>query len=853
VLVERGRELSVLTGLLDDVAASGGKVVLIRGEAGIGKSALVRALAASRGENVDVIVGWCDDLSIPEPLGPVWDLARAAPELAGPLQAGDRMGLMAAVLALLSRPDRLTLLVLEDTHWADDATLDVVKYVGRRIERTNALLLLTYRDGEVDGDHPLRQVIADLSPRSVRRVHLGPLSRPSIAALVDTEVFDVDEVLRLTAGNPLFVTELLDAGPDTVPASIQESVLARASKVSVGGRELLEVVAIVPGGIDHATLAAVVDCSPNLLAECSRQGLLDVAADHVAFRHELARQAVESALDPAVHVRLNQLVLDALAPTAHPSRLVHHAAQAGDVASIVAFAPAAARQALDVGSLREALAHFRVLQPHLDRLAEPERAAIVQDWARSEFLLDSDSSIDILEQAIALHRGTGDNVGLARALTLAVRVNEVNGRPAAADACADEALKILEALPPGHALAAALSQRGWLAAMRWDHDVALEFAERAFDVARDSGDELSAIQSLIIRGFVRYGRGQSDGAALLEQARARAEAANYRFEEARAIIQLNGAALLRAQLDIAEDAARRAMATAARSEIRVLEAFARIQLAEVLVAKGDWETAEDLASDGLDSHAHSRVFAGWVLGRIQIRKGRRLAARTVAHTWTDAEASGELQNLLPAAGLVAEHMWLTDDGGVVSPGRLVEVLHLARSPATAWARGDLAWWLRQHGVIDSLPADVLAPYLLADAGDARGAAAEWARLGLPYERAMALASGDPTDRLEALEALETLGASAVAAKVRQQLRADGIAVPRGRSGATRRHAVGLTARQAEVLELLVEGHSNAEIADQLFVSARTVEHHVAAVLAKLDVTSRRQAVVRARQLGITNT
>jgi DNA-binding CsgD family transcriptional regulator len=520
------------------------------------------------------------------------------------------------------------------------------------------------------------------------------------------------------------------------------------------------------------------------------------------------------------------------------------------VTSIVRWAPIAARDALDNGSLREALAHYRILEPHLALLDDQDRAAIVQDWARSEFYLDNDSSIDILEQSIELHRAIGDDVALARTLTFAVRVNEVNGRPDAADASADEALKILDSQPPGAALAAALAQCGWLAGMRWDHDIALGFANRASAIASDAGDELAMIQSLIICGFVRYSRGDPGGAVLLEQARGRAHAGRYWFEEARALIQLNAAALLCVRLDVAADAARRAMATAARYELRVLEAFAKVQLAEVLLATGDWLEAEDLAGEGLDSNAHLRVFAGWVLGRLHTRRGRRHAAQSVRQTWAQARASAELPHLLATAGLAAEHLWLTGGDSVVAPRHLVEILHTTTEPTTAWARGDLAWWLWQAGHIGNLPDDVLSPYRAAAAGSARAAADEWARLGLPYERAIALSTGDRFDRVEALEALETLGASAVAAKLRQRLRADGIAVPRGRSRATRSHTAGLTARQAEVLELLAGGSANADIADQLFVSLRTVENHVAAVLAKLDVGTRREAVVRARKQGL---
>jgi predicted ATPase len=142
--------------LLVDAKASGGKVVLLRGEAGIGKSALVREFVGGHADEAHIYFGSCDDLLTPQPLGPFWDMAREQPSLAEPLENGDRPGVLAAVLDLLSSSLRPSIVVIEDTHWADEATLDAIRYLGRRIATTKGLLLLTYRDGEVDYDHPLR-------------------------------------------------------------------------------------------------------------------------------------------------------------------------------------------------------------------------------------------------------------------------------------------------------------------------------------------------------------------------------------------------------------------------------------------------------------------------------------------------------------------------------------------------------------------------------------------------------------------------------------------------------------------------------------------------------------------------
>jgi hypothetical protein len=232
VILEREEQLATLNLLLDDAASSGGRVVLVRGEAGIGKSALVGSFLDDSRERAHTLLGACDDLITPQPFGPIWDIARQDASLVDPLATGDRRAIMEATLDLLSRSLRPTVLVFEDTQWADEATLDLIKFLGRRIARTNGLLILTYRDVEVDTDHALRQVVGDLPLANLMRMPLSHLSGEAVASMIKDDSFDVDEVIALTGGNPLFVTEVLVSGTDAVPSSIKDAVLARASKLS---------------------------------------------------------------------------------------------------------------------------------------------------------------------------------------------------------------------------------------------------------------------------------------------------------------------------------------------------------------------------------------------------------------------------------------------------------------------------------------------------------------------------------------------------------------------------------------------------------------------------------------------
>lgn len=825
-------------------------MVLVRGEAGVGKSALVREFIDAHADDAHIYFGSCDDLLTPEPLGPLRDIARDDPRLVAPLADGDRSAVLATSLDLLTGSLRPNIMVFEDTQWADEATLDVIKYLGRRISRANGLLLLTYRDGEVDYDHPLRLVIGELAPENIKRIRLHGLSADAVSDLVGDADLDVGKILALTDGNPLFVTEVLRSGVESVPSSVQDSVLARAAKLSPSARQVLDLVSIVPGEAARPLIDTILGPSEEHVTECARQGLLRVETDTVSFHHELTRHAVETALSPADRRRLNAEVLAETREQGDLAQLVHHAVGANDVDAIIEYAPKAARAAMAIQSHREAATQFRVLEPYLDRIAESDRADIVYDWARIEFYVDNTQSNAILNKAIALYRSSGNELGLARALIFAVRTNELSGHPQAADESAAEAMTILESYPPSQGVALAVSNLAWLSLMRGTAGC-VEMADRAIDLARAGGDELALIHALNSKGYVEYMQGDPTGLQLLEEARERAARAGNQFEEIRALINMMAAAAGRRELDLAVDSARRAHDTAVQHEYWGFQAYANIEYSTTLLWKGEWARAEDLATQALGSLPQTNLHALQVLGSLQSRQGRPEAGTTLERAWSRAERTTEMEHMLPVAAAHVEYLWLRGEKDEDRITRFRKLLGDAlRSDFHTWDIGDLAFWLWEVDEITEAPKGIPKPYRLVIEGKPAEAAAIWNKKGFPYERALALMHGGDQSRLEALEVFETLGADAVAAKLRKALRDDGVAVPRGKSRHTRGHPADLTARQAEVLELLGEGLSNIEIADRLFVSPRTVENHVSAVLTKLDSSTRMEAVSRAREEGV---
>jgi DNA-binding CsgD family transcriptional regulator len=849
MLLERDREIAQLNGLLDGVADTGSRLVLVRGEAGIGKSALIDAFIAGVDERAHVLTGSCDDLLTPQTFGPLWDIARDETVLLGPLESDYRRGVMEALLDLMTRALRPTVLTLEDTQWADEATLDTIRFLGRRIGDLHGLIVLTYRDSDVDPDHPLRQILGEMPADSIARLRLEPLSADSIAELVGDDL-DVTEILAVTGGNPLFVSEVAAHGLDGIPESIQDAVLARAARLSRDAREVLDVVAVSPGGLEVPVVEKLLGHADEALSEAERSGLVRVSENTVGFVHELQRRAVEAALGGSDRRRLNNHVLFELADTASSARLAHHAREAGDADAIVMHGLAAARAALDLESHNEAVSHFRSLEPHLDRIPEGDRARFFEDWARSEFLADKPVSVDLLDRAIELRRQNEDPVALARTLVFSVRLNEINGRPETAQANADEAVDLLKDGDPGPDLAFAMGQQAWLRLMRHEDPEAVEeLARSAMELAESVDDDRSYVYALNSLGFIKAVSGDPDGFTMLEECRSRAADAGLRFEEVRASINLAGAAQEQCDVERMARWAMEAREAGARYEVTPLEAFAGAILAQAHLWAGRWAEAEDEVEQIAGSHTHVELHVAGQLGIMLARKGGDDAAEHISQAWKWALKSSEPQNLVPAATVAAELLWLTGQGPATTDD-LLEILDVGLRSRMSWLAGMLAGWLWRLGALDVMPVGVAEPYHLLAHGDATAAAAIWRAKGIPYEEALALMHGTNDDRLSALRILESLGATAVAARVRAQLKAAGVQVGRGKAKATRENVAGLTARQAEVLDLLAEDLSNPDIADRLFLSPRTVENHVAAVLLKLGAANRTEAVELARERGL---
>jgi DNA-binding CsgD family transcriptional regulator/tetratricopeptide (TPR) repeat protein len=850
-LLERKKSLAELTDWLRRAIEGAGCIALLGAEAGMGKTALIQAFAKAQ-VGARVLWGGCDALFAPRPLGPLYDIARQTQgELLAAINSdANREVIFAAALGELERTQ--TLLVFEDMHWADEATLDLLKYLGRRIQRVHAMLAVSYRDDEVGPRHPLRFVIGDL-PRSVtHRMSLLPLSEPSVAQLARRAGQPSAGLHRITGGNPFFVTEALASLADTVPVSVRDAVLARAMRLTPDARKIAELACVVPGRTESWLLEQTVPFDEPAIEGCLSIGMVRSDDGALSFRHELARRAFEDSLSQPHQQLLHAKVFAALSARPHISaaRLAHHAAGARNAAAVLQFAPLAAMQAASVGSHREAVSLYEVALPYAQEIAPDERARLNERLSYECYLTGQHArAIEARRAALEIWRASGERMREGDALQWLSRLSWFFERRADADRYAAEAVATLESLPHGPELAMAYGNRAQLDMEIHALESGIGWAQCAIALAEPCAEKAILCDALSTLGTIRLIGGDPSGFADLERALRLALDQDLQEQVARAYTDLSAMAVSCRHYDKASRWFSEGLAYCEKRDLDGLRRYMLMYRARKNFEQGDWPAASEDAEAVLrDPHATpiTRIPALRTLGHIRIRRGDPQAEAALEEAWALGGAVQELQRIGTLAAIRAEAAWLAGDrdGVLKAVGPAYELVCQRRDPRM---KGELASWLWRVGALEKKPDEIADPYAQEISGDWRAAASAWKSLGCPYEYACLLAwHGIETEQREALEILERLGAAPAALALRKRMRAEGVrAVPRGLRVSTRSNRLGLTRREAEILTLVSQGMRNSTIAKRLFLSTRTVERHVSAILSKLGVQSRGEAVAMA--------
>jgi DNA-binding CsgD family transcriptional regulator len=853
-LVERDAESSALRAQWARARAGEGGVVLVMADSGGGKTSLVREFTRSLMAQADILWGSCDPLATPRPLGPLLDVSdRLDAETRALLEgAGQAHQIYASVFNDLRVRPRV--LVVDDLHWADQGTIDLLRFLLRRIGTTNALVVGTVRPDEIAAEHPLRALLGEAarSPDSVA-IDLRPLSGEAVRTLVEDRPIDSERLHAITGGNPFFVTQMLDHDGDDLPRTVRDAILGRTAGLEPAARDLLDLLVCAREAIPDRLLPALgVGVEP--LRSAYQAGLIRRSQRGVAFQHDLCRQAIASVLPPGAEGALHRRMLDALEAdeSAAAAVLVHHALGAGDAERVRRYGTEAGVTAARIGAHTEAADFFGLTLDH-GKLAAADEVGLLERLAQEQYILDRlDDAIDSATQALTLRQQVADVASVSMDHQALATYEWYRADREAADRHAANAVAVLgtadEPVVRGHALAL----QAYLAMQSNDLETAQPLLEEASAAAGQSNDWALGVRTRLLAGI---------GSMLESKPAARdtvleiVEPAVSRMDEIHSSGFSNLAYLDVEQRRLPEAAAVLGVSLPLTLEFdlpicHVWQLGARGRLA---LLQGDWTAADDDAGEVLTRRSAplARTWAHLIRGLVQLRRTADAGA-DLDDAWDFASRLGEPLRLMPAASALAERVWLTG----VADARVDEAVSLLRrfdGVGLEWARGDLAVWLRRIDpdvAVDNL--ELSAPHRLQLTGAHAAAAAAWDRLDAVYDEALALVETEEPDAFRrGLDLLDRLGADAVSARLRQQLRDRGVAnVPSRRRTSTLENAVGLTARELEVLALLDGGLTNAELAAQLFIAPKTADHHVSSILGKLQVGSRREAVRAARDRGI---
>lgn len=949
-LIGRRDELEFLLSRLDQAREGTTQVVLLGGEAGVGKTRLIEELLV-RADGIQTLVGGCVDLGDDAlPFAPFSAALREPMRRAGvdglvSLAAGgahDRRRLYEAVTDLLEEmTDEVpVILVLEDLHWADRSTRELLAFLSRSLHGAALLIIASYRTDEIHRSHPLRPFVAELS-RSVDRLELDRLDLDDVTELL-TQLLERPparhEVARLfdsSEGNPFLLEELAACGVGPgLPPSIRELLLVRVERLAPTAQQVLHTAAVIGVEIPHPLLTAV----------CARQHLSDVEVmqalrdavdayllvpsgdDGYRFRHSLLRESLHQDLLPGEHTQLHATLARTL--TAHPdlvdperldAEVAHHWYSAHDLPRALPAALTAAQSARELHAYAEQL---RLLEralglwpvvPDAEQLTGTTEIAVAMD-ATVAAGRDGESAraLAFAERAVQLAERGGDHEQLARCLARRAKWR-VHSDPSQALVDVRQALS---ALPTGaqetrvrimDALASILMLHG-------DHAEATATAWATVELAKRLGDRRTELSSSITLGTLLVDAGEVDeGLSIARRALSRAEADDEQLMVARALTNLSHELTGLGRHREAVDAARRGLEVVNR--IGLARTFATVlggNEADSLVALGALDQAGVAIADSLSVGSYDSdgsIYLEQLRGLIALYRGDLEGASRSLHL---ALADRGPETLLPQDGLPLQRLralislnrgnpedsYREAIGPVLNEHAMGHTRYYwpllcvaadaaclrARTardrddgPAQAAAAADLSDVERLAGQIPVAggTGDAWRSHVAASLATARGAAtvetwvevaSAYAKVEEPYPQGDALlraaeiaAAEGERSRAKALireaDALATGigpgllrdGVDSLARRVRVELApttAEGSAEPKPAGPAA---AFGLTDRELEVLRRVAEGSTNRQIAEQLYISPKTVSVHVSNILAKFGVASRGEAAAMAHR------
>ena len=859
-LIERTNQLDTLHVKYKDVAAGEGHCIMVSGEAGIGKTTLVRAFCNEHRHHAKVYLGTCDALFTPRPLAPLYDIIYQIWEDDWKKESEDRTSLFTDFLHRFDQQPGLSLLVFEDIHWADEATIDFIKFLARRITRLRCLFILTWREEEIHPGHPLRHLFGQLPPHSVSRLQLPPLSRKAVDNLANARGYRGEDVYDISGGNPFYVNEILASYSPGIPENVKDSILSVYNRLDPDTRKIGEILSIMPTGLETDFLGQLEPQYAAALATCLDTKIIQLKDNRLLFKHELYRRTIESSLSPFTRIALNRKILsafqDRFEADGETERIIHHAKNANDHATVVQFAPKAAQQAAILGAhIEAARLYFSAIEYYQGK--DPDiLVGLYEPFAYECYLTNRMTEAIIYQQKVArIWEDKADREKLGNSLWFLSRLWWFDGNRRQAEKFAREAIAVLEDQPASRPKAMAYSNMSQLKMLSDQTVECIHWGEKAIRMADELSDEEILCHAYNNVGSVqmRVPAYRRKGHDLLKRSLDIALRRQFHEHAARAYTNMASNAIQLKDYDLGTRTLVDGIHYCEEVELDSWRTYMLSWKARLLLDTGQYADAVVIAESLLHNETQASVVkssALVVIGTVRMRTNQPDALPMLLDAKSKASESMELQRILPALTALLEYEWITGQPILEKPP-IELVIGLLSQGGTLRESSEFDFWLwKVRG--EKVPLhDVHERYRADDPKTAMATAAAWAQLGCPYEQAIFLFEGDESAKREAIAIVHKLGATAVYEKMKLEMRSEGIrSIPRGSRATTRANPALLTDRELGVLELLKEGLQNKEIGSRLFISAKTVDHHISAILSKLDVDSRTKAVREAIRRGI---
>jgi ATP/maltotriose-dependent transcriptional regulator MalT len=860
-LIERGSFLTTLQSQFEDVVEGEGRCVFVSGEAGIGKTSLIKAFCNEVKNRCNIYQGICDALFTPRPLAPLYDvllqLGKSIPE--SNIDSTNRTAFFTNFYQELSDRTEVNLVVFEDIHWADEATLDFIKFFARRISQLKCLFILTYRDTEIHSSHPLRNIMGQLNPDSFTRIELQPLSKQAVGKMAEERGYNGEDVYRITTGNPFYVTEILASYSEGVPDNIKDSILSVYNKMNEKAKDVWQILSVLPTAFEMNYLDKMDASYLPAVQNCIDSKILVVDKERILFKHELYRRTIESSLSPLARIALNKKILDLLLESFEendaPERIIHHAKNANEYDLVVKYAPMAARQAASVGAHVEAARLYLTAIEYYQDNDEDTLLQFYESYAYECYLTNQPKeAIIYTNRALDIWKKKNDIEKIGNSMRLLSRLWWWSGNWHRAENFAKEAIEVLESEPSSKAKAMAYSNLAQLKMLTEKLDECLYWGEKAIAIARELNDEETLSHALNNVGTVQMTQGSMEkGNELLQQSLAIALKNSYNEHAARAYTNLGCNSVMLKNYKEAEKFFEEGIRYSEERDLDAWSSYMMSWTARLKLETGYWKEACNIAETLLKNENQTpviRIIVLVIAATIKMRTGEKDALRQLMDAKAMASQSMESQRILPVLSAILEYEWIT--GSMVIDNELLDAVKAkVVGSDTVYGNGEFVFWLKKARKQKLTVKKMEENYNADSPTSALKAATFWERAGSPYQQAVVLFETNDENKRKAIAIVQRLGATAVYERMKFEMRRSGVKnIPRGIRKTTQSNPEFLTDRELDVLRLLQEGLHNKEIAARLFISAKTVDHHISAILYKLEVNSRTKAVHEAEKLGI---